>query len=363
MATFLFGDLDEEIYMRQPEGFEDGTNRVARLLRSLYGLKQAARVWNKLLHRKLVAAGYLQLISDSAVYIHRTKNVTILAIHVDNVMSFGNAKSSLDDACAELHRIFKMKEEDPNWVMGFKLIENRGEGTISIDHSLYIEAVLRRFGMEECNPACTPLDLGTLLSADDCPATEDEKAAMKNIPYRKLVGALTWLTVVSCPDIAFAATYLARFNANPGPSHWKVAKHVLRYLKGTRDYHLTLGLQSGNLNSLTVFADSDWGHNIVNRCSVSGYVFMLGDSTISWKAKQQPTVTASSTEAEYMSVSQTAHQGLWIRRLLIELGLEHIEPDPTIVFLDNCGAIDLSKDSRHHDRTKHINIQHHFICE
>ena len=117
-------------------------------------------------------------------------------------MSFGNAKSSLDDARAELHRIFEMKEEDLNWVMGFKLIEDRGEGTISIDHSLYIEAVLRRFGMEECNPARTPLDPGTLLSADDCPATEDEKAAMKNIPYRELVGALTWLTVVSRPDIA-----------------------------------------------------------------------------------------------------------------------------------------------------------------
>ena len=88
---------------------------------------------------------------------------------------------------------------------------------------------------------------------------------------------------------------------------------------------------------------------------------MLGDSTISWKAKQQPTVTASSMEAEYMSESQTAHQGLWIRRLLIELGLEHIKPDPTIVFLDNRGTINLSKDSRHHNRTKHIDIQHHFI--
>ena len=256
-----------------------------------------------------------------------------------------------------------MKEEDLNWVMGFKLIEDCGEGTISIDHSLYIEAVLRRFGMEECNPACTPLDLGTLLSADNCPATEDEKAAMKNIPYHKLVGALTWITVVSCPDIAFTATYLTRFNANPGPTHWKVVKHILQYLKGARDYHLTLGLQSGNSNELTVFADSDWGRDIVNHRSVSGYVFMLGDSTISWKAKQQPTITASSMEAEYMSVLQTACQGLWIRRLLIELGLEHIEPDPTIVFLDNHGAIDLSKDSRHHDRTKHINIQHHFIRE
>ena len=257
-----------------------------------------------------MVAGYLQLISDSAVYIRRTKNVTILAIHIDNVMSFRNAKSSLDDARAKLHRIFKMKEEDPNWVMGFKLIEDRGEGNISINHSLYIEAILRRFGMEECNLAHTPLDPGTLLSADDCPATEDEKAAMKNIPYCELVGALTWLTVVSHPDTTFAATYLVRFNANPGLTHWKAAKHVLQYLKGMRDYHLTLGLQSGNSNELTVFANSDWGRDIVNRRSVSGYVFMLGDSTISWKAKQQPTIAASSTEAEYMSVSQTARQRL-----------------------------------------------------
>ena len=115
---------------------------------------------------------------------------------------------SLDNACTELHRIFEMKEEDLNWMMGFKLIENHGEGTISIDHSLYIKAVLHRFGMEECHPVCTPLDPGTLLSIDNCPTTEDKKVAVKNVPYHKLIGALTWLTVVSCPDIMFMATYL-----------------------------------------------------------------------------------------------------------------------------------------------------------
>ena len=186
---------------------------------------------------------------------------------------------------------------------------------------------------------------------------------MMNVPYRKLIRALTWIAVVSHPDIAFMTTYLTQFNANPGPTHWKAVKHVLQYLNSTKQHYLMLGLQSSNLNELTIFADSDWGCDIVNRCSVSSYVFMLGDSVISWKAKQQPTVAASSTEAEYMSVSQMAHQGLWIRRLLIELGLNHMELDPTTVFLDNRGAIDLSKESHHHNRTKHIDIQHHFICE
>ena len=148
--------------------------------------------------------------------------------------------------------------------MGFKLIENRNEGTITIDHSLYIDMILQRFSMENCNPTCTPLDPGTLLSTDDCPTTEDKKAVMMNVPYRKLIGALTWIAIVSRPDIAFATTYLTWFNANPGPTHWKAAKHVLWYLNGTKQHYLTLGLQSGNSNELTVFADSDWGHDIVN---------------------------------------------------------------------------------------------------
>ena len=361
VAAFLFGDLEEEIFMRQPGGFEDGTNWVAKLLQSLYGLKQAARVWNKLLHKELVVAGYLQLISDSAVYICKADHMTILVIHINNIISFRSGKSSLDDAHAKLHRIFKMKEEDLNWLMGFKLIENRNEGTITIDHSLYIDMILQRFSMENCNPMRTPLDLGTLLSTDDCPTTEDEKAAMMNIPYCELIGALTWITVVSCPDIAFMTTYLTWFNANPGPTHWKAVKHVLRYQNGTKQHYLMLGLQSSNLNKLTIFSDSDWGCNIINRCLVSSYVFMLGDLVISWKAKQQPTVAASSTEAEYVSVSQTARQGLWISRLLIELGLNYIELDPTTVFLDNHGTINLSKESCHHNCTKHIDIQHHFI--
>ena len=205
-----------------------------------------------------------------------------------------------------------MKEENPDWVMGFKLVKNQEEATISINHSQYIGAILRWFGMEDCNPAQTPLDSNVILSVYDCPQTDDEKAEMQNVPYRELIGALMWLAVVSQPDIAFAATYLACFNANPGPIHWKAAKHMLRYLKGAIGCQLTLGLHSGNSNELIVYANSDWGCDINNRHSVLGYVFMLGDSAICWSAKKQPTVAVSSTEAKYMSVLHTARQGLWI---------------------------------------------------
>ena len=256
-----------------------------------------------------------------------------------------------------------MKEEDPNWVMGFKLIENRKEATILIDHSLYINTVLRRFGMDDCNTTHTPLDSGNVLSVHDCPQTDEERSEMCTVPYRELIGTLTWIAVVSRPDISFAATYLMCFNANLGQTHWKAAKHVLRYLKGTANYRLTMGLHLNNPSELITYADSDWGLDTDTRCSVSGYVFLLGKSAISWSAKQQPTVAASSTEAEYMSVSHTARQGLWLRHLLIELGLTHLRSDPTIIYFDNRGAMELAKESHHHNQTKHIDIQHHFVHE
>ena len=205
--------------------------------------------------------------------------------------------------------------------------------------------------MDDCNTTCTPLDSGNVLSVHDYPQTDEERSEMRTIPYWELVGALTWIAVVLQPDISFAAMYLVRFNANPRQTHWKATKHILHYLKGTANYRLTMGLHLNNPSELITYAGSDWGHDMDTRHSVSRYVFLLGKSAVSWSAKQQPTVAASSTEAEYMSVSHTAHQGLWLRHLLIELGLTHLRSDPTIIYLNNRGAMELTKESRHHNQT------------
>ena len=237
VAVFLHGDLDETIYMCQPEGYNDGTGHVARLLCSIYRLKQATCVWNKLMHQKLIMVRYDQLTSDTAIYLcNHNGDITILVIYIDNVMSFGNTKPRLSKSQAELHKLLEMKEEDPNWVMGFKLIKNCKEATVSIDHSLYINAVLCQFGMDDCNTTCTPLDSGNVLSLHDCLQTDEERSKMCTIPYWELIGTLMWITVISQPDISFVATYLAHFNVNPGQTHWKAAKHILCYLKGTANY-------------------------------------------------------------------------------------------------------------------------------
>src|SRR5882762_3123451 len=186
------------------------------------------------MHCELTGVGYHQTYSDAAVYVHKsaTSEVIILVIHVNNVLSFGNTETGLKSVCKQLHKIFAMKEENPDWSMGFQLIENRVQQTISINHKQYIDTVLRCFNMHECDPIDTPLDHTIVLSERDCPTTDDKKTKMKSRPYRELVGALIWISVVSQPDITFTAHHLARFNANPGEVHWKSTKCVLRYLKG-----------------------------------------------------------------------------------------------------------------------------------
>ena len=151
--------------MRQPQGFDDGSGRVCRLVRSLYGLRQAARCWNKFLHRKLTTIEYQQTYSDAAVYVRKTANgdITILAIHVDNVLSFGNTSTGLKITWDQLHKTFTTKEEDLGWVMGFQLIENRVQCTIAMNHGQYIDMILRRFNMHECEPIDTPLDHAVVL--------------------------------------------------------------------------------------------------------------------------------------------------------------------------------------------------------
>ncbi|EMD35853.1 hypothetical protein CERSUDRAFT_124463 [Gelatoporia subvermispora B] len=352
--------------MRQPVGFTDGTDRVVRLLRSLYRLKQAARLWNRHMTAQLKSVGFRQLFTDNAVYIRDTElGTTITGIHVDNALTFSSSRKELAAARHDLHSLFEMKEEDPNWIMGFELFDDRKQGTISISHEKYIISILRRFKMEDCTPEVIPMRPSYVLTKDDGPKNAQEADDMKRRPYRELLGALTWISVISRPDISFAVNNLAQFNADPGPKHWRAAKRILQYLTGTRDYRLVLGgddADTHTFDTLAGYSDSDWARNIDDRRSVSGYVFKIGKATVAWSSKKQTTVAASSTEGGYMALSFAAKQGLWMRRLLTEMGCPH-ERAPTTIRGDNQGSIDLTKDARHHARTKHIDVHHHFVRE
>jgi hypothetical protein len=211
--------------------------------------------------------------------------------------------------------------------------------------------------MSNCKPVSTPCDSSVILNKSMSPTTDAEKEMMKAVPYSSGVGSLMYAMTATRPDIAYAVSTLTAFMATPGEQHWIAVKRVLRYLQGTRNYCLVLG---GNSVELNGWCDADWANDKDTRRSVTGYVFRLGDGVVSWQSKRQPTVAMSSTEAEYMATSYAARESIFLRQLLSELGYKQAS---VTLHCDNQSSIALSSNPAYHQRTKHIDVQHHFIRE
>jgi hypothetical protein len=169
------------------------------------------------------------------------------------------------------------------------------------------------------------------------------------------VGGLLYAVTSTRPDIAAAVNQVCRFMQDPGKPHWEAVKRILRYLKGTTENGLLLG---GDSTDLAGYADADWAGDVDKRKSVTGYVFYLGQAPISWNSKLQPTVALSSTEAEYMALAAAAQEALWLRNLLKGMNVQ--QTNATTIYEDNQGCIKLTKATKDHARTKHIDIRHHF---
>lgn len=221
--------------------------------------------------------------------------------------------------------------------------------------------MLQEFNMTDCAPNKLPLAPGIRISKSDCPkAGSSEAEEMKAIPYRSVVGSLSWVAITCRPDIAYAVTSLAKVQANPAKTHWTAAKGVLRYLAGTKDFGITY---RGGGSALLTHADADWAGDRDERRSTTGYCVSVAGGLISWCSKLQPTISLSSTEAEYMAVGEAARESIYLRRLYGEIAQSSQPPLPIQLRNDNKGAIEISKNPTNHNRTKHIDIRHHFIRE
>lgn len=227
----------------------------------------------------------------------------------------------------------------------------RSKNIIAISQRGYILEILERFGMSECKPVTTPLEPGFKLFGERGGTDEHEA----KVPYRELIGALSYLSVGTRPDIAHTVSYLGQFNDCHGEVHWKAAKRVLRYLKGTSH----MGLVFGHFDEPPVmYTDADWGGCNVDRKSYTGYAFVVGGAAVSWDSKKQQTVALSSTEAEYMALSEATKDAIYMRKLLESFG---INLKSVTLKNDNLGAQKLAVNPVYHARTKHIDIRHHFI--
>jgi transposase InsO family protein len=365
-TAFLHGDLDVPIYMEQPEGFvEDGKEHlVCRLKKSLYGTKQAGRQWYQRMNEVLLRMSFYHLEADHCVYVFKdSSTIIILTLYVDDLLLISNSLEKMTQFKKKLSVIFHMKDlGEASYVLGLQIRRDRDSHSLSISQSLYIQKLLNRFGMANCDTVSTPLDNHVVLSKSQAPATPAAKEQMKRVPYQSAVGALMWCMIASRPDICFAVTALSQFNNCYGPTHWTAVKRVMRYLKGTQHYELTYSGRDPR-SSLMCYCDSDWAGNVDDRKSITGYTFLIGGGAVSWQSRKQPTTALSSVEAEYMASTQAIKEALWWQAFVTQLAIPGVTTNSMLMNMDSQGAIALAKNPEFHARTKHIDVQHHFIRE
>lgn len=357
VTAFLNGTLEEEIYMKQPECMDDGSGKVCKLQKSIYGLKQASRVWNETLNKVLLNIGVKRSECECIYYRINSNKILFIAIYVDDVLIFSNDIKTIKHVKEKLTSHFRMKDMgEASSILGIRI--TRSKDSIKLDQSQYIADVLKRFKMEDCNPVNTPVDCNQKISAELCPKTEADKESMLNVPYMQAIGCLLFAAQVTRPDICYIVNVLSRYGGNPGKAHWEAIKRVMRYLKGTSDKGL---VYSKDHDKLTGYCDADWASDIDERRSTTGYLFTLQSGAISWSTKRQKTIALSTTEAEFMSMVAAIQEAIWLKRLENE-----ISPDPVktmTLHCDNKSAIHVALNNAYSSRTKHVDVRVKFIRE
>lgn len=354
-TAYLYGHLEEEVFMRQPPGFvvPGKEHLVCRLQRSIYGLRQSARCWNRRLDEVLLKSGFKAAVADPCLYVGNSGNTKVfLVVYVDDILVASTNESELEKVCSSLEAEFELTSLGE--VRHFLGVEVKREGNVfKISLQNYIDKLLKVFGMEQCKTAKSPMDPGYLKLADDGKPFEDPSN------YRSLVGGLLYLAIVARPDIAATAGILGRRFSAPRECDWTAAKRVLRYLKATKCYQLQLG--GDQQQSLTGYSDADWAGDVGSRRSTSGILFKFGGGCIMWASRRQVCVSLSSMEAEYVALSETCQEALWLRRLLRDLG--ETQNQPTAIMEDNQGCLAFVRSERVSRRSKHIETKERFIQE
>ena len=355
-SAYLNGDIDADIYMRQPEGFidSDNPNKVCKLRKGLYGLKQGGRIWNQKIDRYLKTQGYTPSDADPCIYVkHNQGKIVIIALYVDDTIIASNCNEMLLDAKKMLNEKFDMTDlGEVKSILGMSVERNRAKGVLTINQSAYLRSVLERFGMADCNPVSTPMEPGKHYEK-----TPDDEEGFNTREFQALIGSLVYASIATRPDISEAVGKLSQHMSKPNKEHWAAAKRVLRYIKGTLQFGLYFE-RSDNFE-LIGYSDADWAGDVDTRKSTSGYIFMLGKATVAWASKKQSVVALSTTEAEYIALCSATQEAVWLRRLL--QSLREGQARPTTIFEDNRGAISLSKNPKDHTRTKHIDIKYHYV--
>lgn len=346
-TAFLYGSLDEEIFMHLPQGYEDN-NQVCKLEKSLYGLKQASMKFNEKFTTFLKSLGMEQIKSERCIFKTENGNI-ILAIYVDDGLLIGQDDSDMNIFLEKLKKEFKITiTKDPKTFLGINI--KRDETGIILEQSNMAKQILENANMQECNSSKIPLSNGDVKRSD--------KFTNINYPYREMIGGLLYLSNKTRPDIGFAVGFVSRYMDNPTRGDVNNVKHILKYLKGNHNY--AIKFKNHKVDDLTAYSDADYAGDLDSRKSTSGYLIFYNEGLINWKSNKQKYTATSSCESEYVSAAECVKELIYIKNLLEELRSDDVN---ITLKVDNKSAIDLAKNGILNKRSKHIDVRYHFIHE
>ncbi|CAM8893378.1 unnamed protein product [Rhodiola kirilowii] len=353
--AFLNGDLEEEVYMDMPPGVnydQKDVGKVCFLKKALYGLKQSPRAWFGRFSKSMRIFGYKQSNFDHTLFIkQKNGRITTLIVYVDDMIITGDDSEEIEALKTYLSKEFEMKDLGKlKYFLGIEVA--RSKKGISLSQRKYVLDLLTETGMLDCKSAETPIEMnhGLTILPDQVP-TDKRK-------YQRLVGRLIYLSHTR-PDIAYAVSVVSQFMHSPSEQHMDAVFRILKYLKKAPGKGLLF--RKNDTFDVVGYTDADWAGDKTDRRSTSGYFTFVGGNLVTWRSKKQKVVARSSAEAEFRGMAQGVCEMLWISNILKELGF--LLQKPMELHCDNASAIQLAHNPVQHDRTKHVEVDRHFIKE
>ncbi|WJZ97445.1 hypothetical protein VitviT2T_016048 [Vitis vinifera] len=330
-TAFLNGDLDEEIYMEQPEGFSapGQENKVCKLVKSLYGLKQAPKQWHEKFDNVMLSHGFKINECDKCVYVKDTEHgYVIVCLYVDDMIIVGSDDKMITSTKNMLNSRFDMKDMGlADVILGIKIKRTSDELILSQSH--YVDKILGKFDKDNSGVARTPVDVTLHLS-------KNKGESVSQVEYSRVIGSLMYLMSCTRPDIAYAVSKLSRYMSNPGAKHWQGIIRVLKYLRFTRDYGLHYTRYPAVLEG---YSDANWISNVKDSKSHSGYVFTLGGAAVSWKSSKQTVIARSTMESEFIALDKCGEEAKWLRHFLEDIPRWSKPVPPICIHCDSQSAI------------------------
>ncbi|RVW17497.1 Retrovirus-related Pol polyprotein from transposon TNT 1-94 [Vitis vinifera] len=352
-TAFLNGDLNEEVYMEQPEGFVllGNENKVCKLVKSLYGLKQAPKQWHEKFDHAILSDGFRHNNVDKCLYSKTCDDyMVIVCLYVDDMLILSDDMKGIIETKRFLSSTFKMKDlGEVDTILGIKVKRNSGGYALNQTH--YIEKVVSKFSHLKIKDANTPFDSSIKLEKND-------GRSVAQLEYASAIGSLMYAAQCTRADISFAVSKLSRFISNPSVEHWKAIGRVLGYLKNTKE----LSLQYSKFPAIIEgYSDASWISSVGDNLSTTGWVFTLGGGAVSWGSKKQTCISHSTMEAEFIALAATGKEAEWLRDLMMDIPFTANNVSTVSIHCDSQATLARAYSGVYNGKSRHISIRHEYV--